>query len=264
MIRHTFSVAHGIGERLERRIWRQGILTWNDFLEADSISGILREKKGYFDNIIYTFNSALLSSDSEFFAKNLKRSEHWRLFKELQSRVLCLDIETNGYQPGRGGYVTIVGLYDGLSWKALIKGENLTRQSLQYEIDRADIIITFFGSSFDIPFLLKSFPGLRINKPHFDLCSGARRLGLNSGLKKLEAYFGIKRNESVQGLDGYDAVLLWQMYKRGSREALELLLEYNREDTMNLLKLAEIIYNGLRSSTGIDNYALRLKGVSCA
>lgn len=254
MIRHTFSVASGIGERLERHLWKNGILTWSDFLESEYVPGIPREKKIYLDRIFDTFERALSRNDSEFFAFNLKRREHWRLFSELRGRVLCLDIETNGYQPGKGGYVTVVGLYDGIRWEPLIRGENLTRQNLQMELDRADMIITFYGSSFDIPFLLQTFPGLRINKPHFDLCYGARRLGLKGGLKRLETYFGIKREEEVQGLDGYDAVILWQMYRRGSKEALELLLEYNKEDTVNLLNLSEIIYDGLRKSTGIDNY----------
>lgn len=184
MIIHTFSVAQGIGERLERHLWRQGILTWKDFLEAGPVPGIPPERKGHFDSIFLSYQKALITTDSEFFAKNLKRQEHWRLFNELKSRVLCLDIETNGYQPERGGYVTVVGLYDGLECKQLIKGEDLTRENLQRQIDGADLIITFYGGVFDIPFLLRTFPGLKINKPHFDLCFGARRLGLKGGLKK--------------------------------------------------------------------------------
>jgi uncharacterized protein YprB with RNaseH-like and TPR domain len=254
MISHTFSVAPGIGERLERHIWRQGILTWDHFLEADNISGIPKNKKKDFDNIFSSFRKALSRRDAEFFARNIKGREHWRLFNELGSKILCLDIETNGYQPGSGGYVTVVGLYNGLQWKAFVRGENLTKEALQAEIEKADIIVTFFGSAFDIPFLLREFPGLKINKPHFDLCFGARRLGLKGGLKKLEDLFGIKRDETVKGLNGYDAVLLWQFYRRGSREALDLLLEYNRQDVVNLLDLAEIIYEGLRTATGIDNY----------
>lgn len=261
MISHTFSVAQGIGERLERHIWRQGILKWKDFIDAEYIPGIPREKKLYFNSIFFNFQKALSVSNSEFFARNLKRREHWRLFNVLKGKALCLDIETNGYQPESGGYVTVVGLYNGAEWKPLVRGENLTRENLQSEIERADLLITFYGGVFDIPFLLKTFPGLKINKPHFDLCFGARRLGLKGGLKKLEVYFGINRSEEVQNLDGYDAVLLWQMYRRGSREALDLLLEYNKEDTVNLFSLAEIIYEQLRRSTGIDNYASRISGM---
>lgn len=264
MIRHTFSIAHGIGERLERHIWRQGILTWDDFINTRDIHGIPPEKKDYLDSIFLSYQKALFITDSEFFAKNLKRREHWRLFNELKTRALYLDIETNGYQPEKGGYVTVVGLYDGLNCKQLIRGENLNKENLQREIDRSDILITFYGGVFDIPFLLRMFPGLKINKPHFDLCFGARKLGLKGGLKKLESYFGIERDETLKDLDGYDAVLLWQYYRRGSKEALELLLDYNRNDTVNLFYLSEIIYENLRRSTGIDNYTDRKAESNCA
>ncbi|MBI5212250.1 MAG: ribonuclease H-like domain-containing protein, partial [Nitrospirae bacterium] len=107
---------------------------------------------------------------------------------------------------------------------------------------------------FDVPFLLRSLPGVRFDIPHFDLCFAARRLKINGGLKKLETMFGIERDETVKGMDGYEAVKLWEAYRKGSLEARELLLTYNREDTINLLKLADILYQRLKISTGIEEY----------
>ena len=95
---------------------------------------------------------------------------------------------------------------------------------------------------------------MRFDIPHFDLCFAARRLGFNGGLKKLEMLFGIDRDDAVKGMDGYDAVKLWEETKRGSLEAKELLLMYNREDTINLLSLADMLYQKLRASTGIEEY----------
>jgi uncharacterized protein YprB with RNaseH-like and TPR domain len=40
-------------------------------------------------------------------------------------------------------------------------------------------------------------------------------------------------------MDGYAAVLLWERYGRGDRTALDLLLEYNRQDVVNLEVLME-------------------------
>ena len=34
MIRNTFCILEGIGEKLEKRIWKEGILTWEDFTNA--------------------------------------------------------------------------------------------------------------------------------------------------------------------------------------------------------------------------------------
>ena len=90
--------------------------------------------------------------------------------------------------------------------------------------------------------------------PHFDLCFGARKLGFRGGLKKLEREFGIQREDAVTGIDGYEAVKLWEFARRGSSEALDLLKLYNREDTVNLFNLAIRLYNGLREQTGIEDY----------
>jgi len=105
---------------------------------------------------------------------------------------------------------------------------------------------------------MRSFGDVKIDIPHFDLCFAAKRLGFKGGLKKLELELGIERDESVQGLDGYDAVKLWDHANRGSQGALETLVRYNREDTVNLMHIASIFYERLRRSTGIEEY------LSCA
>lgn len=257
MIRHTFSVVKGIGERLERHLWSCGIVTWEEFLKANRIPGIGREKKPIFDETLWRFKEALEKQDGRFFSAKMRRREHWRLLPEFMGRVICLDIETNGLEPGRGGYATVVGLYDGREGSCLVKGKDLTRENIQKRLERYDLLVTFYGTVFDIPFLLRTFPGLKVDLPHFDLCFAARRLGLKGGLKGLERHFGIRRDETVHGLNGYDAVLLWHRYRRGSKEALQLLMQYNREDTKNLLQLSQILYGMLRSSTGIDDYLKR-------
>lgn len=254
MIRHTFSVLNGIGEKLERHIWRRGILTWDDFCNYREIEGISPERKRVYDNQLMQFSSELSIGNAEYFAQIMKRREHWRLFDVFKKEAVCLDIETNGYQPGYGGYVTVVGLYDGYDWRCLVRGENLTEENLNHELSGYKCLITFYGAAFDIPFLLRSFHGMRFDIPHFDLCFAARRLGFNGGLKKLEMLFGIDRDDAVKGMDGYDAVKLWEETKRGSLEARKLLLTYNREDTINLFSLADMLYQKLRASTGIEEY----------
>ncbi len=63
---------------------------------------------------------------------------------------------------------------------------------------------------------------------------------------------GIERDESVKGMNGYDAVKLWEQAKRGSSEARELLLTYNMEDTKNLLEIAGVLYGRMRTLSGIE------------
>jgi hypothetical protein len=253
MIRSTFSILNGIGEKLERRLWGEGLLTWEDFLSSPAPEFISPERKGQFDAVLSDCLRELSTRNSKYFRGVVKGREHWRLFDSFRGEAVCLDIETNGFQPDSGGYVTMVGLYDGFDYKCLVRGNGLTPDDLLREVSGYKYLITFFGSGFDLPFIKRSL-GVDIDQPHFDLCFGARRLGLRGGLKKLEARMGFRRDEAVSGMDGYDAVLLWEKFRRGSEEALDLLVRYNREDTVNLMGIAAILYDGLKASTGIEAY----------
>ncbi len=253
MIRNTFSILNGIGEKLERRLWRNGILTWDDFINASDLDFISPDKKKLFDYNLFIASRHLVDGNSGYFRNVLRRREHWRLFDVFKGDAVCLDIETNGFMPGNGGYPTVVGLYDGFDYRCFIKGENLTAENLMQELSGYKYLITFFGSVFDVPFLERSL-GVKFGIPHFDICFGARRLGLNGGLKKLETLFGIERDEAIKGMNGYDAVLLWRQAKKGSTEALQLLVMYNKEDTVNLMDIARNVYEQLRASTGIQEY----------
>ena len=254
MIRHTFSVLDGVGEKREKRLWAEGIVSWEDFLVAERVPFFSEKRTEIIRESICYFKQELVSGNPEPFADFIRQREHWRLFDAFRDGVLCLDIETNGLPPGRGGAVTLVGLYDERGYRCLVRGEDLTEERLTEEISGDKILVTFFGSSFDLPFLRNEFPSVRFRIPHFDLCFGARRLGMKGGLKKIERQFGLFRAEEVTGLDGYDAVLLWKKWLRGDRKALDLVIKYNREDTVNLLHLSERIYKLLRDSTGIGRY----------
>lgn len=254
MIRNTFSILNGIGEKLEKRLWRNGILTWSDFINAPDLNVISPNKKSLFDAHLSLASKELSNGNAAFFAGTIEKKEHWRLFDIFKEEAACLDIETNGLMPENGGYTTMVGIYDGHNYKCFLKNMNLTRENLKRELSRYKYLITFYGSAFDIPFLKRSMPDLKFNVPHFDICFGSRRLGFKSGLKRLETDFGIERHEAVKGMNGYDAVKLWEHARRGSSEALNLLTIYNKEDTVNLFKIADIIYQRLKVKTGIEEY----------
>lgn len=254
MIKNTFCILDGIGERIERRLWKNRILTWEDFLLSSEIPLISKEQKQYYDNFLRNACYELEKNNAEYFAETIKRKEHWRLYDIFKDKAVCLDIETNGYMPGSGGYITIIGMYDGNSYKSFIRGVNLTISEIDNELRNYKYLITFYGAVFDIPFIQKTMHGVNFNILHFDICFGARKTGFKGGLKRLEKEFGLQRNEFVKDMDGYDAVRLWEYAKQGSKEAFELLLLYNKEDTVNLFKLAEKIYYELRSQTGIEEY----------
>ncbi|MCG6553286.1 MAG: ribonuclease H-like domain-containing protein [Candidatus Magnetominusculus sp. LBB02] len=252
MIRNTFSVLDGVGEKIERRLWRRGIVTWDDFLEEETIPFISRQRKARADEHIKKLDIALCNP--VVLARHIDRKEHWRAFEIFRDDAVGLDIETNGRPYDNGGYVTVVGLYDGRQYKCLVRGRDLTEENLIAALCPYKYLITFYGAVFDIPFLRKCYQSLKIEVPHYDICLESKRLGLKGGFKYFEKCFGINRDDDIAGMDGYDAVKLWQTYRRGNRSSLDTLIKYNREDTVNLLAIGQEIYGQLKKSTGIEEY----------
>lgn len=243
----------GVGEKTERKLWAQGILAWDGFLAADRIEHMSRESKNLYDAILREAAKNLAEKNADFFKKMFRPREHWRLFQDFREYAVALDIETTGYPSHAGGEVTVVGLYDGFDYRAFVQGADLCKETLERELDRYRYLITFFGSAFDMPFLRDTL-GVTFSGLHFDLCFSGKKAGLKGGLKKVEKLLGITRDESVQGFDGFDAVRLWQAARQGSGEARELLITYNRYDTVNLFEIADILYYMLRAQTGITEY----------
>jgi uncharacterized protein YprB with RNaseH-like and TPR domain len=61
---------------------------------------------------------------------------------------------------------------------------------------------------------------------------------LYGGLKAVERQIGIERR--LKGVNGWEAIRLWWKYQSDAdEEALDRLLEYNKEDVVNLTTLKE-------------------------
>ncbi|MBR4697844.1 MAG: ribonuclease H-like domain-containing protein, partial [Candidatus Methanomethylophilaceae archaeon] len=62
----------------------------------------------------------------------------------------------------------------------------------------------------------------------------------------LEIEMGITREDEIEGVDGAMAVRLWHQWERHQdKDALDILIEYNRADTVDLETIAERIYKRL-------------------
>jgi uncharacterized protein YprB with RNaseH-like and TPR domain len=237
MLKRTFIHLPGVGPRFEGHFWRQSLFTWEDFLAAKRVRGLSKsrfdwlktELQGSFDHL----------EDTAYFATRLQAGEHWRLFNQFRPRTAYLDIETTGtVWPGL--LVTVVGLYDGQNMRQFVQGYNL--QKFPQVLAEFDLLVTFNGTQFDLPVLRASFPEMRLPAAHVDLRFLMARLGYKGGLKRIEPRFGIHRPNEVKGMDGYQAVLLWERYQRGDKAALDLLLTYNKEDVVNLEVLMDAAF----------------------
>ena len=245
MIHHTFQILDRVGEGKEQNLWKQGIRSWDSFLGASHIKGFPRNKKAYFDRSLLAAKRALHLGDSAFFLNKLPSTETWRLWPLFKDEAVFLDIETDGVNDQAG--VTVIGLFDGLRTKTMIRGINLDFSLLKAELSRYKLIITFNGSSFDIPFLKKRSDILP-PVPHIDLRHCCARVGLKGGLKEIEKQLGIRRSELVEKMYGGDALTLWRMYRgSGDEHYLKLLVEYNEEDCVNLRKIMNVCYELLEA-----------------
>ena len=245
MIESTFCFLPGVGRTTERRLWRQGLRTWTDFLSRPSIDRIGPTRKALYDAEIEKAVTQYAGDNARYFGVVLPPREHWRLYEWLHPRAVYLDIETDSF-----GQITVVGLYGHGRMTSLVRGESLNTARLGEVFRQYDLLVTFCGTTFDLPMLLRQFPDLPLDQPHLDVCLLGRRLGYRGGLKAIERQLGITRGQELEGMNGDDAVRCWNRWRHSrEEEAKARLLHYNEADCVNLQPLAEAFYRLMAQST---------------
>ena len=147
-----------------------------------------------------------------------------------------LDIETTGlsYEYSE---ITVIGiLVAGHKYRRfvqLVEGD-ISEVNLWNILEGAARLHSFNGHRFDLPFIHRK---LGINLRHYfdchDLMDTCHHCNLRGGLKIVEQKLQIPRR--MNEINGLDAVRLWWRYKNDyDEQALKLLLDYNREDVINL------------------------------
>ncbi|MBW3582784.1 MAG: ribonuclease H-like domain-containing protein [Euryarchaeota archaeon] len=245
MLERTFLHLPGIGDKRERRLWRSGVADWAAYRASHQVQGISAQAKRRHDRLIDETIEARRAGDLVRLAAAVPRNEHWRFYREPNVRVGFLDIETTG--TAEWDAVTVVGVLDSQGpFTQLVKGDGLDQDSMTDLLGHFDVLVTFNGNGFDLPVLRRAFPGSVPALPHLDLRAPLARLGYKGGLKRIETELGLARPDAVQGLGGFEAVLLWRRWERsGDAEALEKLLAYNKEDVVNMRALADFACGAL-------------------
>jgi uncharacterized protein YprB with RNaseH-like and TPR domain len=248
VLERSFVLLNRVGQRTERRIWDQGVGTWDDFIDADKVSPFSTHRKEEADEMLERAKVAIRDQEADFFAQMLPNREVWRLYPHFKEDAVFLDIETTGLS--RHSAVTVVGLARGGQFRALVRGQDLTRSELARELEGARMIVTFNGASFDLPILRGQYATPGLDLPHLDLRYLARRVGLTGGLKRIERELGLARDREFAMMTGEDAVHLWRLWeRRGNQKALDLLLMYNEADVVNLMDVADVVCEQVTSKT---------------
>jgi len=239
MLNNTYIHIPGVGKGLERKIWAQGVHTWEEFLKMEDRIPVPSSRKSIICEEVRKSSEHLAAKDHFFFSQCLPSAEHWRAYPLFSDSVAFVDIETTGLSKSRDK-LTIVGIYDGKESKTYIRGINL--DDIVDEFSKYRLLVSFNGARFDLPFIKSEFPEIEFKQLHIDLMYPLRRIGYNGGLKNIEKLLGISRSDDTEGMTGFDAVRLWKKYESGDQKALDKLIKYNREDIVNLKSIIELTY----------------------
>ena len=251
MIQNTFCHIRGVGLKTEANLWNKGVHNWSDWPKEN---GIRLPKQSLLEipDIFETSLNALKNNDANFFYERLPASECWRLFTHFRNQLGYLDIETTGL--GISAEITSIALYDGQQVSTYVNGRNLDQ--FAEDIQQFSVLVTYNGKSFDIPCIEKFF-NITLPQAQIDLRYVLARLGYKGGLKGCEKQIGINRG-ALDGVDGSFAIHLWQLYNLYNNErALETLIAYNVEDTINLEQLLVHAWNkNIATTPFADEFAL--------
>lgn len=172
--------------------------------------------------------------------------KYWRkVYEDSKDRSVCVDIERAWFN----GPIAIVGVYrprEGvIECEQFVRGKNLTAGALRAALYDAKLLITYNGLRNDVPAIEAQFPGaIAPDRRVLDLYLLSRIFQVNASLKTWEDTLGIPRAPGGTIRKGH-AIRLWQRYEqRLDAKALAVLLEYNRQDTVNLYPVAEAFLHG--------------------
>ncbi len=152
-----------------------------------------------------------------------------------------LDIETTGLSPGNCD-ITVIGIFlANASRNKLIQlvGDRVTPENLLNSLQGTSTIYTYNGMRFDLPFIHQRLGvDLTTMYKHCDLMFHCWDNNFYGGMKSVEVQLNIPRK--FKEINGLEAIRLWWRYVNNYDEgALKLLLEYNREDVVNLKALRD-------------------------
>jgi len=145
-VENSFVPVRGVGEKTEKRLWREGVTDWDCFEErGENVVGGRKNDRvlSYVDEA----RDALDAGDASFFGETFPDNELWRMYTNFEDRACFFDIETTGLSPERNVVTTASFHIDGET-TTLVRGDDLTPGNVRAILDDAALVVSYNGKTF--------------------------------------------------------------------------------------------------------------------
>ena len=250
MINQSLLHFTGIGRKNVERLHAIGLTNWESILDNPDLLPFSGKIKARLLSELPIFLENYEKRNLKFFAEKIHPSEKWTILAEYFQEASYFDIETNG--ESYGDNITLIVCYHKGKLYKFLHGDNL--EAFLDLLDDITLLVSFNGTSFDVPMIQNYFHIPKIPCAHIDLRWLAYHVGFKGGLKEIERSIGIRRPTNLVGINGMDAILLWAEWKHNRNEqALNLLIHYCCADVLSLQLLAGKILEKQNVSVNFPN-----------
>ncbi|MCB1192441.1 MAG: ribonuclease H-like domain-containing protein [Leptospiraceae bacterium] len=231
MIEEAFLHFKRVGKKTLERLKGYGIQNWYDVLKLQNTNVISKNLVNSLVEEIHFYLDVLETENISCLVNNFKGEDKWRILGRYFDRLSYFDIETDGL--GYDSRITLIVCYHKGRLYEFVRHENL--EGFLDLLNDIELLVSFNGQSFDVPWVRHAFHIPELPCPHIDLRWVCKKIGLEGGLKSIEWDLGIQRPSDLIGVGGYEAVLLWDRWERWNDvEAKRKLIRYCSADVLSL------------------------------
>jgi hypothetical protein len=224
----------GVGPARLARLHAEEIRTWSDVLKHHA-----RIPAPWRSELVAECGrcqAALKADNLGYFLKHFAPRDRWRILHHYIEQATYFDIETEGLHHD-ARITTIVCWHQG-RLRTYVEHENL--DDFLTLLESVSLLVSFNGSTFDVPRVLDTFHIPALGCGHLDLRWSCYHQGYAGGLKEISSQMGIHRPADLQTADGQFAVQLWNAWRVDQdHRARAQLIRYCAADVLLLVALAE-------------------------